>query len=317
MKKFRWGKFLFSLLLVFIVLGGIVLGGYFVLDKIVVPKYFSEYGISSMSDLVGMMRTLYSTPHESQIVTNGYSSTDLDRAIAKLTGAGYPILEDGSFDFDGFNSGAKGSGDIALTDRELAAVLDKLLDTTEFSDLLPSLTNFNTLNLNLLEITITPVQNNSNSEDENNESAEISASNAHIKFILKIDTDNVRSLMAEQMQIPIFLLNMIVPNTIYVTVNYNVEISSTEDATAWLISDGGMAVNGRSETQSEILLNLLIKFIFGDDSTMTAPKLISELGTIIEKGVYLFGEVEFVSGLGTLNNQNGIYFLPTNINATE
>jgi len=126
-------KFFVVLIIVLSMLGGIVCGGYFLLDRVVVPKYFSSYGINNMGDLVGMMSTLYNMPNEKQIITNGYvENIDLPNAIAKLTAeeAHYPIKENGTFDFEAFAEGQRGAGGISLTDRELASVLDKLLDTT-------------------------------------------------------------------------------------------------------------------------------------------------------------------------------------------
>lgn len=313
MKKFKWGKFLITLSLVIFILGGIVLGGYFVLDKAVVPKYFGEYGIYNMNELVGMMRTLYSTPHESQIVTNGFTSTDLESAKVKLKS--YPIREDGTFDFDRFNSGERGDGDVFITDRELASVLDKLLESKEFSDLLPDLVNFNTLNISVKEVSISLIEQEDNSDPEEvvqdtpQEGDTIIADSAHIKFIALIDTTNVRGLMADQMQIPLFLLNMIIPKTMYITLNYNVKINSGAES-SWQVTDGGLAVNGSTEKQSEVLLKLLIKFIFGEETDMTPSQLLSDLADIIEQGVDLFGDIQFTTKTSTIKNQTGIYLLP-------
>lgn len=307
-KKFRYTKFIFNLLVVLSIIGTVILGGYFLLDKAVVPKYFSEYGINSMNDLVGMMQTLYSLPSESQIVTNGYNPSDRSIATKTLVKAGYPVFEDGTFDFVSFEEGKKGVGDIQLTDRELASVLDNLLDSTEFSDILPNLNNIDTINMNLIELTITP---------DVLEDLTSSKNSAHIKFILKVDTSEVRTQMASSMNIPIFLLNMIFPKTLYLTANYNVYIDNSAATSVWQTSKGGLSVNGSTERQSEILLNLLISFLFNEDEAMTIEKLVDNFGHILDQGVELFGEVEFVSKIGTAKSQNGIYFLPVEVVETE
>ena len=298
-------KFFVILLIVLSALGGIVCGGYFLLDKVVVPKYFSSYGIYNMGDLVGMMSTLYNMPNEKQIVSNGYvESVDWPNAIRKLTAeeAHYPIKEDGSFDFEAFSDGKRGAGGISLTDRELASILDKLLDTTEFSDLLPNLSNIDTINMNLLELSITPEQ----LEDET-----YSKTKGHIKAIIKIDTTEVRSQMANEMQIPLFLLNMIFPKAFYVTCNYNVEIDNSAATAVWTTSNGTLAVNGSTEKQSEILLNLIISFIFREEDHMTIPKLVENFGDIVEQCTELFGKIEFATGIVVgVKEHNGIYFLP-------
>ena len=197
-KKSGHIKFIVGLLTIVLVLGAIICGGYFVLDKAVVPKYFASYGIHSMDDLVVMMQTLYDVPTESELVENGYSKSDLSTATNKLTDRQYPILQDGTFDFEAFDSGQRGIGDLYMTDRELASIIDKLLDSTEFSDILPNLNHIDTINMNLLELSITP----------QTLEGDIDTQNAHIKFVLKIDTTEVRSQMAKEMDIPIFLLNI-------------------------------------------------------------------------------------------------------------
>lgn len=319
MKKFKWGRFLVTLSLVLVILGGIVLGGYFVLDKAVVPRYFGEYGIYNMNELVGMMRTLYSTPHESQIITNGFLPNDFESAKEKLIAKNYPIKADGSFDFERFNKGERGDGDVFITDRELASVLDKLLESKEFSDLLPDLVNFDTLNISVKEVSISLIEQEGDQTEPDGGvqgGDTVIANSAHIKFIALIDTNNVRGLMSEQMQIPLFLLNMIIPKTMYITLNYNVTINSGAE-NPWSVTDGGLAVNGSTEKQSEVLLNLLIKFIFGEETSMTPTQLLSDLADIIEQGVDLFGDIQFTTKSGSIKNQTGIYLLPTNASQTQ
>lgn len=293
-------KFTFGLLVVILILGGLFCGGYFVLDKVVVPQYFASYGINSMPDLVGMMRTLYTVPTESEIATNAYTKNDLTTATNKLVDANYPILTDGNFDFDAFYEGKKGDGDVYVTDRELASILDKLLDSTEFSAILPNLNHIDTLNINLLELSITPQQLDGG----------IDAHNAHIKFVLKVDTKEICSQMAKDMDIPIFLLNMIIPENLYLTANYNVNVDNSDFKSVWKTSDGTLSVNGRDDEQSAILLDLLISFIFNEDDEMTIPKLVENFGHIMDQGVELFGEIEFAKNLGNFKDQYGIYFLP-------
>ena len=293
-------KFIVGLLTIVLVLGAIICGGYFVLDKAIVPKYFSSYGIHSMSDLVVMMRTLYEVPTEADLVENAYSKSDLSTATKKLTEREYPVLQDGTFDFEAFDSGKRGNGNLYLTDRELASILDKLLDSTEFSNILPNLNHIDTINMNLLELSITP-----KTIDDGIDSA-----NAHIKFVLKVNTTEVRSKMANEMDIPIFLLNMIFPENLYLTANYNVSIDNSGQQSVWQTSNGTLSVNGSNDKQSEILLDLLISFIFKEDDQMTISKLVENFGHILDQGVELFGEIEFANSLGMLKDQNGIYFLP-------
>jgi len=156
--------------------------------------------------------------------------------------------------------------------------------------------------MNLLELTISP---------EEQEDGTFSKTNAHIKAIIKIDTTEVRSQMASEMDIPLFLLNMIFPKEFYVTCNYDVEIDNSAETAVWTTSNGTLAVNGSTEKQSEILLNLIISFIFSADDQMTIPKLVENFGDIVEQCTELFGKVEFATNIVTsVKEHNGIYFLP-------
>ncbi len=298
-KKKSTLRFFVILFVVLASLGSIVFGGYLILDKVVVPKYFSEYGINGMGDLVGLMRTLYSLPNESEIITNAYSASDLKSATKRLRDANYPIDEDGTFNFEDFNNGQKGDGGISLTDKELAAILNKLMESTEFSEILPNLNYIDTLNINLCELDITPEE-----IDE-----EYSKTKARIKAILKINTEEVRQQMANEMQIPIFLLNMIFPKQLYITCEYNVEIDNSGEDIVWNISDGSLTINGSDQKKSEIFLNLLISFVFNQEENMTIDKLIENFGNILSQGTDLFGEIEFATGLGPYGKNNGIHFV--------
>ena len=292
-------KFLVGLFVVLAFLGGIICGGYFLLDKVVVPKYFAEYGISGMNDLVVLMRTMYSLPKEKEILNNPYYQSDLSTASKKLGDANYPVLADGTFSFELFDNGQKGDGDVYLTDRELASILDKLLDSTEFSDILPNLNSIDTININLKQLMITPEK----------EGEEYSKTNAHINAIFKIDTKEVRSQMAKEMDIPLFLLNMIFPEQMYITCDYTFEKIEAE----WKVTNGALAVNGSDSKQSETFLNLLIRFVFKEEDEMTITKLLDNFAKIVERGTELLGDFEFASGLGTSKTLNGIYFLPVEL----
>lgn len=302
-QKPRYAKFLFGLFLALFILGSIVLGGYLILDKLVVPRYFSQYGINNLSNLVGMMQTLYGVPSESDMVKHGYSEGDFKRAIKALKEKGYPILDDDTFDFEGFNNGVRGTGDLSLTDSELCSVLDMMLRCTEFSDILPNLNYIDTLNMNLKELTITP---------EKLEDGTKSNNSARIGFVIKIDTAEVRNQMAKEMDIPVFLLNMIFPKQMYLSGGYDVVLDNQTKPSKWTTSNGTLLINGNSDEQSKLVLELLISFIYKAEEHMTIDKLLENFGHILDQGVELFGEIEFVGGLGTVSkNQNGIYFLPT------
>ncbi|MBO5344297.1 MAG: hypothetical protein J6A51_00150, partial [Clostridia bacterium] len=141
--------------IVLCVIFAIFTGGYFFLDKLIVPKYFGKYGIYGVGDLVGTVASLYKSPKESKIVTNGYTQTDFTNAISKLQNANYQINDDGTITVVGFEN-IKGDAEVVLTDREFASVCSKLVEDGFLVDMLPNLNYLNIINMSILELIITP-----------------------------------------------------------------------------------------------------------------------------------------------------------------
>lgn len=287
MKKHKKSGFFLKLTIVIAILVAICFGAYFAVDKLVVPKYFSQYGIHDMGELVGMMKTLYNSPKESEIITNGYTKADETSANKKLIGAGFPT-EEGTSKID-YVSVSKGeisvnSGEYQFTDKELACVLNDIVASGVLQSNLQNLNHLNDLNITVLEFIVSP------KVIQNQENFVYSKEKADILCTFKIDTTIVREQMAKEMDTPTFLLNMIIPSTLYVTVNYSL---STEGDGVWKIDSQDMAINGRTAEQSEILINLLISFIFPKEDEMTKDKLTETCGQILLEGIDLLGDLSF------------------------
>lgn len=275
----------------------IVFCAYLTLDKWVVPKYFKDYGIENMHDLVGMVKTLYNSPKESEMTTNGFTSGDHVNAVRKLQKIGIPSLQNGEIDYlavaDGLNRDEIKSGSYYFSDREIASVLDGMLESGILASQLPDIRYLDTLKLNVLELIISPTKIGDGDQ------AQYSTKSASVSFLFKLDTTSVRSQMAVEMDTPLFLLNMIVPKTIYISVSYNLAQNDSGD---WDIDDGHVGINGRTEKDSEILLNLLIKFIFPPEDEMTTAKLSKECGSILVKGLNLIGDMSLYPAKGDRGN---------------
>ena len=302
MRKKKTG-FIFKIFVALTLIGAIFTGGYFFLDKKIVPKYFGMYGINSIPDLVGVVTSLYNSPKESEIVKNGHTQTDFSNAVVKLQKAGYQINDDGSMKdnvFDDF----KGTGRVELTDKELAAVCNKFIADGILVDALPDLNYLNVINISVLELTITPIE--SSLEDG-------LYTKAHISSIMKINTSDICEQIAKEMDTPKFLLNMIIPEQLYFSISYDIDLNEEneesqedEDVKSSVNANGTIAINGRNEKQSRILINLLIDFIFPDSEEMNKDKFTSELGDIIVNGIEILGDFKFANGLGTSKTQNGV-----------
>ena len=96
----------------------------------------------------------------------------------------------------------------------------------------------------------------------------------------------------------------------YFEVSYDIDV--TEQGTKQ--SNGSIAINGRTTKQSEILINLLIDFIFPEDEKMNLEGFTLTLGDIITQGIDLLQNNEsaennnfmFSDKLGLMKNQNGM-----------
>ena len=271
-------------------------GGYFFLDKLIVPKYFSQYGISGIGDLVDVVASLYSSPNESKMISNGYTQTDLTNAISKLQKAGYKIEKDGTIKEENMNE-FKGLGKLELTDREFAAVCNEFLGNGLLEDSLTDLNYLNITELSILDLVLT-LDEKSEIEDTN------TFTKANIDFIIKVDTTKIREQIAEQMKTPIYLLKMIIPDTMYFEVSYDIDLNKEEDRT-----NGVIQINGRSAEKSETLINLLIGFIFNEEEEMDMQKFVNEIGNVALQGIDELGDFKFAKlgkQVGVVVNENGI-----------
>lgn len=267
----------------------IIFGGYFMLDKLIVPKYFKQFDINGMGDLMNVVTSLYNSPKESKLIKNGYTQHDLTNAISKLQNANYKIENDGTIKEENFNK-FKGEGKLELTDREVAAVCNEFLGNGLLEDSLSHLNYLNITKISLLDLIVSIDENSLDEESQ-------TYSKAQIHFILKVDTENLRAQIAEQMHTPIYLLKMIIPDIMYFEANYVFDLESEEER-----SIGSISINGRTAEKSENLINILIGFIFNEEDEMNLDKFTKEIGKVAMQGIDELGEFRFVK----IGHQAGI-----------
>ena len=271
----------------------IIACGYFSLDKIIIPKKFGKYGINNLNDLTNVFSSLYSLPKESDLIENGYSNDDLESGIEKLQNANYKIEDNGTILNENISS-FKGDGNLALTDKEFAAVCNKLVKSGILTENLPHLNYINTMNISVVDLVIKV-------DEESIDELTGLYSKANIKLIIKIDTTDLCSQIAVQMQTTEALLKIIIPSTLYFTVNYEIDLSKENDNR----TTGTIAINGKTEKQSEILINLLIEFIFPKEDEMTYDKFTKAIGDVALSGIDQLGSFNFSTNIEN-TQQNGI-----------
>ena len=308
MKKKKSG-FIFKIMLTLSIIAAIITSGYFFLDKKIVPKYFGQYGIYSIPDLVGVVSSLYNSPDEAELVKNGHTQTDFTNAVVKLQKAGYQINDDGTMKENVFDE-FRGDGKVELTDRELAAICNKFIADGILIDALPELNYLNVINISVLELNINP-------DEESLENGYYTKAN--ISAIMKINTVDICKQIAKEMDTPVFLLNMIIPDNLYFSISYDIDLTEEEleepvegeeSKKKKYEVNGHIKINGRSEKQSRILIELLIDFIFPDKEKMDIDKFTHELGDVIVSGIDILGDFKFADNLGTSNKQFGVVVNP-------
>ena len=279
MKKRNSGIWTKIVILLSIILA-VFASGYFFLDKLIVPKYFSQYGIKGIGDLVDVVASLYTTPKESKMIVNGYTQTDLTNAISELQQNGYLIEDDGTIKEENLNN-FKGSGRIELTDREFASLCNEFLSNGLLEDSLSDLKYLNITKLTLLDLVVTLDKTKLDAETN-------TCTKANIDFIIKVDTTKLREQIADQMDTPIYLLKMIIPDTLYLEIKYDIDLENKENRT-----NGSIEINGRSAEKSEALMNLFIDFIFDEKEEMNLEKFIIEVGNVALQGIDALGDFKF------------------------
>lgn len=267
----------------------IVFGGYFFLDKLIVPKYFNQFGIRGIGDLVEVVTSLYNSPNEAKLIKNGHTQTDLANAISKLQNANYKIEDDGTIKKENIET-FKGDGKLELTDREIAAVCNEFLGNGLLETSLSHLNYLNITTISLIDLVVTPDEKTLIEEKG-------TYTRAVIDFIIKVDTSNLRDKIAEQMKTPVYLLKMIIPDTIYFEVNYHIDLLDEQERTT-----GTIAINGRTAEQSKNLINILIGFIFNAEDEMDLDKFTSEIGSVAMQGIDSLGDFKFAK----INDKAGI-----------
>ncbi len=255
-------------------------GGYFFLDKLIVPKYFSQYGIKGIGDLVNVVASLYSTPKESKMIVNGYTQTDLTNAISKLQNSSYLIENDGTIKEENLQN-FKGTGKLELSDREFAALCNQFLGNGLLEDSLSDLNYLNITKLSLLDLVVKIDETSLDTQTN-------TYTKANIDFIIKVDTTKLREQISDHMDTPIYLLKMIIPDTLYLQVKYDIDLEDKENQT-----NGSIQINGRSAEKSETLMNLFIGFIFDEKDEMNLEKFIDAVGDVAIKGIDALGDFSF------------------------
>lgn len=293
-------KFFIVLTVVIALICGTVVGGYFAIDRLLVPKYFARYGINDLPELVDIVQTIYVIPDEDSFITNAYTKADAQSMTTKFTNAGFPTLNNGEIDFESI---AKANYDrnpeknfsethLTLTDKEIATILNQILETGVLVSNFKSLSYLDTLKMQVKQLSITPLE--LESEDATLASDQLlnySSDSANLSITVKITTESAKQQIAKNIDAPQFLVDWLIPEEMYITASFSTEKSESGEIS---YTNTSLSINSKTPKQSEVLLSLLISFIYPDSENMTIDELTTELGKLVVTGLNLLGSFEYV-----------------------
>lgn len=300
-------KFFIGLLVALGVITASIFGGYIMIDKLLVPKYFSQYGINNLPELVELVKTIYIVPNEDTFITNPYTDFDNSSAKNKLIKAGFPTLKNNELDYESIASSAYTlkpdetmvDNFIVLTDKEVAGLSHDILSSGILVSSFPDLSYINTLNMEIKQLSITP-EEESLKENIFNEEDLIEGSalnqivsttpNATLLITIKIDTESARKQISENLSMPLFLIDWIIPDTMYVTSTIDTYINKETNKREY--KNATLSINSKTAKQSEVLLKLLISFIFPDES-FTIDEFSNQLASLAIEGINMLGNLNF------------------------
>lgn len=313
-------RFFIGLIIAFTILATSIVGGYFVIDRTLVPEYFGKYGINNLSELVNVVQTIYVVPDEKDFITNPFTEHDKINAISKLETAGFPTLKNGNIDYDAVakNEYSLSPNEdfvdnfVILTDKEIATIVADIIDSGMLATDYPGLDAIDTLNIELKQIIVTPKEDSLipnekiTDPDLDPRSAEknilSTTTDANIKLTMMLDTVSARQQISTNLNMPKFLVDWIIPDYLYVTCQIDTHKNEHGER---VYENSNIAINSKTAKQSEILLNLLISFIF-PDNTYTIESFSNELGSLAIDGINMLGKMDFAIIKTGLGNQTGV-----------
>ena len=223
-------------------------------------------------------------PDEKDFITNPYTNFDSDNATDKLLTAGFPKLATGGVDYESIarNDFAFTPDDnfvdnfILLSDKEVASIAGKIIDSGILISNFPDLQSINTLNIKLKQIIIAPneqslVSNTKRTDPKTDpKSQELNivstTTDATVTATLKLDTESARKQISTNLNMPMFLVDWIIPDTMYVTSQMDTHINNETNKRVY--DNAKLSINSKTAKQSEVLLNLLISFIFSSSISL-------------------------------------------------
>ena len=300
MKKNRINLFVaLSVVLVFLI--GITFGGYMIIDRVLVPKYFSAFGINNLNELIEIVDTIYTIPNEDEFIEEPFTASDLKNATKILVNAGFPTLSTGEIDYESIGNynyvltppQPVVEDFIVLTNKEVASIMNEILESGILVSNFPELSYIDTLEMEVKQVVISPL------DDKN----ELTKTDAKLLTTIKLDTLSARKQISENLEVPQFLIDFIIPDTIYMTASFDTFVDESGKRT---YDNGTLAINSKTAKQSEVIMNLLLSFIYSSEETLSIEELTHQIGMLIIDGLDVLGQFEFVEIDEKSNKTNGV-----------
>jgi hypothetical protein len=121
------------------------------------------------------------------------------------------------------------------------------------------------------QLSITPLELESNDSTlASDQLLNYSSDSANLSLTVKISTESAKQQIAKNIDAPQFLVDWIIPEEMYITASFSTEKGENGEIA---YTNTSLSINSKTPKQSEVLLSLLISFIYPDSENMTIDEL--------------------------------------------
>lgn len=246
-----------SLILVFIITVSVIMvGGYLTFNKYISP-YLNN---AEIQEVYNIYMELSEPVNEGELITNAPQETDYDNAKTKLVAGGIHIFNEyGDIDPSLIEqSNFFPTGAIALTDKELAILINKFIE--------------NPLNLEQIGITSEQIGGLYTEVLEVN-IEETGIDTVNLRFVVKLDMTTIKSQLG--------FFGLFLPDELYITNENTLELVNGE----YVLINGSIHVNNLEEETNTRMLEILVEALNNIDENLTVESLHQGVGELILSGI--------------------------------
>lgn len=215
-------------------------------------------------DIKNKLDLLNKPVSESTLVTEPFNEVDGQTVLEKLYGANdICTVEDGklTFNLEAYLAADLLQVENVLTDEELASVFSLFFNNVDYTKIGLEDDYANFFTIKQIKFSNLVLGHDGTSVDVN--------------YVVKLEMKDLKDEFSSESGIIAFLLNTFIPNDIYVSSTFNIEVptNSFED---YVVTNKSFLINNLSQTQTNEVLDMFSK-IANDDLKTTLPNSTNEI----------------------------------------